>query len=50
MSQDLVYGALVFDTRNDSDRSTAAAADLDVDIEDAVEALGSGHRRVTLGW
>ena len=33
MSQDLVYDVLVRDTCNDSDRSAAAAANLNVDIK-----------------
>ena len=49
MSQDFVADVLVLDTPvrrfdNDSDRSTAATADLYVDIEDALEVLGLGHR------
>jgi hypothetical protein len=49
MGQDFVYDALVLDTRNDSDRSTAAATDLDVDIEDAFQPLGPENGGVTFG-
>ena len=48
MGQDLVADVLVLNTGNDPDRSTAAAADLDVDIEDTFQALSPGHRGVTL--
>jgi hypothetical protein len=34
--QDLVYDALVFNARDDFDRASTAATDLDVDIEDAL--------------
>jgi hypothetical protein len=47
--QDLVYDVLVFDTRDDFDRASTAATDPDIDIEDAFEALRSGHSGVTLG-
>ncbi len=35
--QDLVYDALVFNARDDFDRASTAATDLDVDIEDAFQ-------------
>jgi hypothetical protein len=49
MSQDFVYDVLVFNTSNDTDRSTAATANFDIDIEHALEPLGPGHRGVTFG-
>ena len=39
MSQDPVDDVLVLDAGHDSDGSTAAGADLDVDIEHALESL-----------
>ena len=47
MSLDFVDDELVLNTRNDPDRSTAAAAGLDVDIEDALEVLGPGYRALS---
>ena len=49
MSQDFFYDVLLLNTRDDSDRSPAAAADLNVDTEHAFQSLGPGHRSVTLG-
>ena len=48
VSQDSIDGLLVLNARNDPDRTTAAAANLNVDIEYALESLSPGHRRVTL--
>ena len=48
MSQDFVYDVLLLNTRDDSDRSPAATANLDVDLENTLESLSPGHRRVTL--
>jgi hypothetical protein len=48
MSQDPVDDVLILNTRNDPDRTTAAAANFSVDIEHALESLSPGHRRVTL--
>ena len=45
MSQDLVDDALVLNTSDYSDRSAAAAADFNVDIEYSLESLGPGHTR-----
>ena len=49
MSEDSVNNVLVLDARDDSDRSTAAAADLDVYVENTLEPLGPGHCGMTLG-
>lgn len=49
MREDSVDDVLVFDTGDDPDRSTAAAADLDVYTEDAFKALRPGHGGMTLG-
>ncbi len=46
MREDSVDDVLVFDTGDDPDRSTAATANLNVDIEYALESLGPGHRDV----
>ena len=46
MGQNLVYDVLVLDARDHFDRASTAATDLDVDIEDALELLGPGHRDV----
>ena len=48
MGQNPVDDVLVLNTRNDSDRSAAAAADFNVDIEYSLESLGPGHSRMTL--
>lgn len=47
MSQNSIDDSLLLDTGDDSDRS-AAAADLDVYIEYALESLSPGHRRMSL--
>jgi hypothetical protein len=39
MSQDPVDGVLLLDASDDFDRPTAATANLNVDIEDALESL-----------
>lgn len=46
MSQDSIDDVLILNTSDDSDRSAAAAADFNVDIEYALESLGPGHRDV----
>ena len=48
MGQDPVDDLLVLNTSDDSDRAYTASTDLDLDIEDALESLGSGHSRMTL--
>ena len=48
MGQDPVDDVLVLNTSDDSDRSAAAAADFNVDIEYSLESLGPGHSRMTL--
>ena len=48
MGQDSVDDVLVLDTGDDFDSTSATATDLDVSIEDAFQALGPGHRGVTL--
>ena len=51
MSQNSIDDVLVLDTRDDSDRSTAAAADFDVYVEYSLESLSLGHRDVPFsGW
>jgi len=45
MGQDPVDDVLVLNTSDDSDRSAAAAADFNVDIEYSFESLGPGHIR-----
>ena len=47
MSQNSIDDVLVLDTSDDSDRSAAAGADLDVYIEYALESLSPGHRRMS---
>ena len=41
MSEDSVYNVLVLNACDDADRPTAAIANLDVDLENALEASGS---------
>ena len=48
MSQNSIDDSLLLDTGDDSDRSAAAGADLDVYIEYALESLSPGHRRMSL--
>ena len=48
MSWDFVDDVLVFNTRYDPGRSTAASANFDVDLENALESLSPCHRSVTL--
>ena len=43
-----VDDVLVLNTSEDSDGSAAATANLNVDIEHALELLGPGHSRMTL--
>ena len=43
MSQDSADDVLVLNTGYDLYRSTTMTANLDIDIEDALESLGSGH-------
>ena len=49
MSQNLVYDVLVLNTRNDLNRPAAPTADLDIDVEDALEPLSPGHRGMLFG-
>jgi hypothetical protein len=49
VSQDSVNDVLVLYTSYDSDESTAAAANLDINFENSLEPLGPCHRRVALG-
>ena len=44
----LVLNATVRRLDDDSDRSTTATADFNVDIEYSLESLGPGHSRMTL--
>ena len=44
MSQKPVDNVLVLNTGDDFDGPTAMAANLDIDIEYALESLGPGHR------
>ena len=46
MSQDSIDNVLVLNTGDDFDGPTAMAANLDIDIEYALESLGPGHRDV----
>ena len=46
MSQNSIDDVLVFDARDNSDRSTAATTKFNIDIEYSLEALGPGHRDV----
>ena len=48
MSQNSIDYILVLNTSNDPDRTTAAAANLNVDIENSLESLGPGHCGMTL--
>ena len=48
MSQNSIDDILLLDTGDDSDRSAAAGADLDVYIEYAPESLSPSHRRMSL--
>ena len=51
MSQNSIYDVLILNTGDDLYRSTATAANLDIDIEYALESLGPGHRDVSFsGW
>jgi hypothetical protein len=47
-NEDSVYNVLVLNACDDTDRPTAAIANLDVDLENALESLSPGHRSVTL--
>jgi hypothetical protein len=46
MSQNSIDDVLVFDARDNSDRSTAATTNCNIDIEYSLESLGPGHRDV----
>ena len=48
MSQNSIDDVLILDTRDDSDRSTAAAADFDVYVEYSLESLSPGHGGMAL--
>ena len=47
VSEDFIYDVLVLNTGDDLHRSTAATAKVNIDIEYALESLGSGHRDVS---
>jgi hypothetical protein len=49
MSQNSIDDVLVLNTGYDLYRSTATTANLDIDIEYALEPLGPGHCRLTFG-
>jgi hypothetical protein len=49
MSQNSIDDALVLNTSNDLDCTTAAAANLNVYVEDSLEPLCPGHCRMSLG-
>ena len=49
MSQNSIDDILLLDTGDDSDRSAAAGADLDVYIEHALEPLSPSHGGMALG-
>jgi hypothetical protein len=49
MSQNSIDYVLVLNTSNDLDRTTAAAANLNVYVGDALEPLCPGHCRMSLG-
>ena len=44
MSQNSIDDVPVLNTGDDPDRPTAMTVNLDIDIEDALESLGPGHR------
>jgi hypothetical protein len=48
--QDPVYGVLVFYTGNHPDGTPATPTSLYVNIENSLQSLRPGHRRVTLCW
>ena len=48
-SQNSIDNVLVLYTRNDPDGTTAAAANLNVDIEYSLEPWSTGHCRMSLG-
>jgi hypothetical protein len=48
MSQNSIDDVLVLDTRDDPDRSTAAAADFDVYVEYSLESLSPVHGGMAL--
>jgi hypothetical protein len=48
MSEDSINDFLILYASNDPDRPATATADLDIDGKNAFQALGPGHRRVTL--
>ena len=48
MSQDPVDDVLILNASDDFDRSTAAAANLDINVDDPLQTLRPGHRSVTL--
>ena len=49
MSQNLVDDVLVLDTWNDSRRSAAPTANLDIDVEYAFKPVRLGHSSMALG-
>ena len=48
MSQDSVDDVLIFNASDDFQRPATATAELNIDGKNAFQALGPGHRRVTL--
>ena len=46
MSQNAIDDVLVLNTGDDFDGSSTAITNVNVDIEDALESLGPGHRDV----
>lgn len=50
MSQYLLDHHWIFDTGDDLDAAAAFTASLDINIENALEALRPGHGRAAFGW
>ena len=48
MSQNFVYNVLLLDAGDGSERTIAATGNINVDIDCALESLGSGHNDVPL--
>jgi len=48
VSQYLIDNVLILNARNDPDGTTAATANLNVDIENSLESLGPGHSGMAL--
>jgi hypothetical protein len=49
MGEDSADDVLILNTGDDPYGTTAAAANLDIDLENTLEPLGPGHRGMTLG-